>query len=77
MLAVVLWALLAAHGGLAVSVLAIEPKFLRSNLAEEKRFLRAIKIRSVTPFGGEVKASVSCHINPASLLDHPAGRIAK
>jgi hypothetical protein len=31
-----------------------------SNLAEDDRFLRAIKIGNMTSFGEEVKLSVSC-----------------
>jgi hypothetical protein len=37
----------------------LEPRFAGSNLAEDDGFLRAIKVRSTTPFGGEVKPSVS------------------
>jgi hypothetical protein len=31
------------------------------NLAEDDGFLRAIKIRTRTSFGGEIKPSVPCH----------------
>jgi hypothetical protein len=42
-------------GGLVVSALATEPKVRGFN-----GFLRVIKIRSTTSFGGEVKPSVPC-----------------
>jgi hypothetical protein len=42
-----------------VIVLSIGPK--GSNPAESDGFLRAIKIRSTTSFGGKVKQSVPCH----------------
>jgi hypothetical protein len=42
-----------ALGGLVVSVLATGPKV-------RDGFLRVIKIRSTTSFGGEVKPSVPC-----------------
>jgi hypothetical protein len=43
-----------------VSVLATGPKVAGSILAEVDGFLRVIKIRSTTSFGGEVKPSVPC-----------------
>jgi hypothetical protein len=49
---------LVSAGGLAVSALAIGPRFAGSNPAEDERFLIAIKIRSTTSFGGEVNLSV-------------------
>jgi hypothetical protein len=44
-------------GGLVVSVLATGPKAIPT---EVDGFLRVIKIRSTTSFGGEVKPSVPC-----------------
>jgi hypothetical protein len=44
-----------ALGGLVVSVLATGPKVRGFN-----GFLKVIKIRSTTSFGGEVKPSVPC-----------------
>jgi hypothetical protein len=41
--------------------LRADPKFAGLNPAEDDGLLRAIKILSTTPFGGEVKPSVSCH----------------
>jgi hypothetical protein len=35
-------------------------QFADSNRAEEDEFLKAIKIRSLTSFGGEVKPSAPC-----------------
>jgi hypothetical protein len=43
-----------------VSVLATRPKVAGSIPAEVDEFLRVIKIRSTTFFGGEVKPSVPC-----------------
>jgi hypothetical protein len=45
-------------GGLVVSVL--DPRFAGSIRTEVDGFLRVIKIRSTTSFGGEVKPSVPC-----------------
>jgi hypothetical protein len=44
-------------GGLIVRAIVIGPKVAGSNSAEDDIFLRAIKIRSTTFFGGEVKPS--------------------
>jgi hypothetical protein len=51
-----------ALGGLVVSVLATGPKFgpAGSIPTEGDGFLRVIKIRSTTSFGGEVKPSDPC-----------------
>jgi hypothetical protein len=46
---------IAALGGLVVIVLAVGPNVREFNPAEDDRFLRAIKIRSTTPFAEEVK----------------------
>jgi hypothetical protein len=46
---------------LVVIVLAIGPKVLGLNAAEDNGLLRAIKIRSTTSFGGGVKPSAPCH----------------
>jgi hypothetical protein len=54
----------------------LDPRFVGSNLAEDDGFLRAIKIRSATSFGGEVKPSVPCRKmygmlkNPTSMKKH-------
>jgi hypothetical protein len=48
-----------ALGGLVVSVLATGPK-VRGFDPEVDVFLRVIKIRNTTSFGGEVKPSVPC-----------------
>jgi hypothetical protein len=45
-------------GGLVVACWT--PRFMDSNLVEDDGFLRVIKIRSMTSFGGEVKSLVSC-----------------
>jgi hypothetical protein len=45
-------------GLLGVVMLAIGPKFAGPNPAEDFGFLRAIKIRSTTSFGGKVKPAV-------------------
>jgi hypothetical protein len=34
---------------------------VHTNLAEDDEFLRAIRIPSMTSFGGEVKPAVPCH----------------
>jgi hypothetical protein len=47
-------------GGLVVACLPLDPKFAGSNQVEDDGFLRAIKIRCATSFGGEVKPSVPC-----------------
>jgi hypothetical protein len=47
-----------ALDGLVVSVLATGPRFTGSNPAEGDGFIMAIKIRSMTSFGGKVKPSV-------------------
>jgi hypothetical protein len=49
-----------------VIVLVIGPKVCESDPAENDKFLRAIKIRSTTSFGREVKPSASCR----KLLRH-------
>jgi hypothetical protein len=38
----------------------LDPRFLASNPAEDDGFLRAIKIRSRTSFGVEIKPYVPC-----------------
>jgi hypothetical protein len=43
-----------------VACLPLDPRFTGSNPAEKDGFLRMIKIRSTTSFGGEVKQSVPC-----------------
>jgi hypothetical protein len=45
---------------LCLASLLLYPGFTGSKPAEDEGFLRAIKIRSTTSFGGEVKPSVSC-----------------
>jgi hypothetical protein len=47
-------------GGLVTACLPLDPRFAGSNPAEDDGFLRVIKIRSTTSFGGEVKPSVPC-----------------
>jgi hypothetical protein len=47
-------------GGLVVACYPLDPRFAGSNPAEDDGFLRVIKIRSMTSFGGEVKPSVPC-----------------
>jgi hypothetical protein len=42
-----------------ISVLAIDPRFAGSYLAEDNGFLSAIKILSTISFGGQVKLSVT------------------
>jgi hypothetical protein len=49
-----------ALGGLMVACLPLDPRFADSNPAEDDGFLRVIKIRSTTSFGGEVKPSAPC-----------------
>jgi hypothetical protein len=55
--------------------LLLDPRFAGSNSAEDNGFLRAIKIRSATSFGGEVKLTVSFHKiygmlkNPTSMKE--------
>jgi hypothetical protein len=49
-----------ALGGLVVAILSLDPTFVGSNPDEDDGFLRAIKIRSTTFFGGEVKPLVPC-----------------
>jgi hypothetical protein len=39
----------------------VDARFAGSNVAEDDGFLKVIKIRSTTSFGGEVKPSVPCH----------------
>jgi hypothetical protein len=41
--------------------LPLDPGFAGSDLAKDYRFLRVIKILSMTSFGGEVKLLVPCH----------------
>jgi hypothetical protein len=38
----------------------LDPRFVGSNTAEDDEFLRAIKFRIKTSFGGEVKPTVPC-----------------
>jgi hypothetical protein len=45
---------------LVVVCLPLGPRFAGSNPAEDDGFLRVIKIRNTTSFGGEVKSSVPC-----------------
>jgi hypothetical protein len=47
-------------GGLVVECMPLDPRFAGSNLAEDDGFLKAIKFRSTTSFGEEVKPSVPC-----------------
>jgi hypothetical protein len=47
-------------GGLVVACLPQNPRLAGSNPAEDDGFLRVIKIRSTTSFGGEEKSSVPC-----------------
>jgi hypothetical protein len=61
-----------ALGGFVVTCLSLNLRFMTSNPAEDNGFLRAIKIRSTTSFGGEVKLSVpSCkvfrYVEPTSM----------
>jgi hypothetical protein len=44
-----------------IDVLAIVSKIASLNSAKGDKFLRAIKVRSTTSFGGEVKPSASRH----------------
>jgi hypothetical protein len=46
--------LLVALGGLVIACLPLDTRFAGSNPAEDDGFLRVIKIRSTTSFGGEV-----------------------
>jgi hypothetical protein len=39
----------------------LDPRFACSNLAEDDRFVIAIKICSTTSLGGKVKLAVPCH----------------
>jgi hypothetical protein len=55
-----------------VVCLKLDPKFASSNPAEDDAFLRAIKIRSTTSFGEEMKPSVPCrkilrHVKKTSM----------
>jgi hypothetical protein len=43
-----------------VTFLPLDTRFAGSNPAEVSRFLRVIKIRSTTYFGGKVQTSVPC-----------------
>jgi hypothetical protein len=43
-----------------VACLPLDPRFAGSNPADDGGFLRVIKIRRTTSFGGEVKLSVPC-----------------
>jgi hypothetical protein len=43
-----------------VIMFAIKPKVCSSNPAEDDGFLRAIKIRSMSSFRGEVKQAIIC-----------------
>jgi hypothetical protein len=43
-----------------VIVIAFDTRFAGSNPAEDDRYLMAIKIRSMTSFGGEVKPMTQC-----------------
>jgi hypothetical protein len=49
-----------ALGGLVLVCLPPDLRFAGSNPGEDDGFLRVIKIRSTTSFGGEVKPSVPC-----------------
>jgi hypothetical protein len=42
-----------------IACLPLDPRFAGSNPAEDDGFLRVIKIRGTTSFGGEVKSSVN------------------
>jgi hypothetical protein len=44
----------------------LDPRFAGSNLGEDNGFLIAIKIHSMTSYGGEVKLSVPC----CKILQH-------
>jgi hypothetical protein len=55
-----LYTFMVALGGLVVACLSLDPRFAGSNTAEDDEFVMAIKIRSTTSFGGEVKSSVPC-----------------
>jgi hypothetical protein len=56
-----------ALGGLVVACLPLHPRLAGSNLAEDDGFLRVIKIRSTTSFGGEVKSSVPCRFTACKI----------
>jgi hypothetical protein len=49
------FSLIATLGVLVIACLPLEPRFAASYPAKDSGFLRAIKIHSMTPFGGEVK----------------------
>jgi hypothetical protein len=53
--------ILAALGGLIIACLPLYPRFAGSNVADNNRFLRTIKIRNTASFGGEAKPSVPRH----------------
>jgi hypothetical protein len=44
-----------------VTYLPSDPRFVGSNQAEDDGYLRVIKIRTMTSFGGDVKPLVPCH----------------
>jgi hypothetical protein len=43
-----------------IAYLPLDPRLSGSNPAEDEGFLRAIKLRSTTYFGGKVKPSAPC-----------------
>jgi hypothetical protein len=43
-----------------IACLQLDPKFAASNPAKNNGFIRAIKIRSTTSFGGVLNQSVLC-----------------
>jgi hypothetical protein len=45
---------------LMITCISVDPGFVDSYLSKDDGFLRAIKIRSMTYFGGEVKPLVPC-----------------
>jgi hypothetical protein len=47
-------------GGSVLACEPLDPRFAGSNPTGDDGFLRVIKIRSTTSFGGEVKPSVPC-----------------
>jgi hypothetical protein len=54
----------------------LDPRFAGSNPAEDE-FLRAIKIRITTSFGGHVKPAILRHVkNPYSMKEILVGKIS-
>jgi hypothetical protein len=51
---------LVALGSIVVTCLPLHPRFAGSNPADDDEFLRELRIRSTTSYGGEVKPSVPC-----------------